>query len=202
MNKIIATAAAALALCASAAHADTNLVSNGSFEANQLGSGSWTVFANPVGWTTSGGSLELRNNVAGSAQDGNMYAELDGYGNMAISQTLSTVVGQTYTLSFWFSDRTGVAVDSNGISWSVGALSGLVNGPYNGTGNNVWQQFTTTFTATSTSTVLSFAGAGTSDSLGSSLDNISVTAVPEPATFGLMAAGLGLMGVVRRRRAR
>ena len=32
------------------------------------------------------------------------------------------------------------------------------------------------------------------------LDNVSVTAVPEPETYALFIAGLGLMGFVARRR--
>jgi hypothetical protein len=49
-------------------------------------------------------------------------------------------------------------------------------------------------------TDLTFAAIGTSDSLGTSLDNVSVTAVPEVETYAMMLAGLGLMGTIARRR--
>jgi len=45
-----------------------------------------------------------------------------------------------------------------------------------------------------------FHGTGRSDSLGGSLDNVSVTAVPEPESYAMMLAGLALMGTIARRR--
>ena len=48
---------------------------------------------------------------------------------------------------------------------------------------------------------LSFDHAG-ADNMGLMLDNVSVTAVPEPETYALMLAGLGLIGFSVRRRVR
>ena len=46
-----------------------------------------------------------------------------------------------------------------------------------------------------------FQAAGKGDSLGTSLDNVSLTAaVPEPQTYALMLAGLGAMVLLSRRR--
>jgi hypothetical protein len=48
---------------------------------------------------------------------------------------------------------------------------------------------------------LRFQATGTSDSFGGSLDAVSITTpVPEPEIYAMMAAGLGLMGFVARRR--
>jgi hypothetical protein len=57
------------------------------------------------------------------------------------------------------------------------------------------------FTAPSSSFVLSFQDA--SGSLPSGIiDNIILTAIPEPEIFGMMLAGFGLLGFVARRRTR
>ena len=49
--------------------------------------------------------------------------------------------------------------------------------------------------------VLAFRATGLNDSLGGSLDNVSLTAaVPEPGTYALMAAGLLALGFIARRR--
>ncbi|QYE36774.1 PEPxxWA-CTERM sorting domain-containing protein [Polymorphobacter megasporae] len=59
-----------------------------------------------------------------------------------------------------------------------------------------------TFHAKSTSQVLSFLSNGTPVGLPpiAVLDGVSVAAVPEPAMWGLMLVGFGLVGTAVRRR--
>ncbi len=206
MKKIFALAALA-AISATASAAGPNLIVDGSFEAVSQGAGTWSLTTDAP-WVTTAVSnnstvgLEVRNNAVGAAKLGNNYIELDGNENDKISQSFATVVGQTYNVSFWFSDRTGVAAGSEGWALSVGSLVAAVNGGgFNTSGGNQWQLFTGSFKATSTTTTFALSGTGTSDSYGTSIDGISVaSAVPEPATLGLLAAGLAVIGLSARRR--
>lgn len=211
MKKIIALAA--LAALSAGASAATNLITNGSFESTVVNAGSWNTYNSVPGWTittaagpASSHGLEIRNDVVGIAEDKNNFIELDGYENDKISQTLTgLVVGATYELSFWYSDRTGVAGSSQGwqasIGTGVGAFGAYEKGTsFNTSGGNQWREFTAIFTANSKSETFSLWGIGTSDSLGTSIDNISVIAVPEPGTLGLFAAGLAVLGLSARRR--
>lgn len=201
MKKHLVTALfSALPLLASASG---NLVVNGSFEDYAQAAGSYGLYGSGLGWTTAGpDGVEIRNNLVGTASDGVDFAELDTTGNSSIWQDISLVAGQTYLLTFDFSNRTDVDVASNGLSWSFAGLSGTVPAlAFNSSGDNQWSSFSVLVTAASTGlSTLQFTATGTSDSLGSSLDNISVTAVPEPASGALLLAGLGVLGLAARRR--
>ena len=212
MKKIIALAAlAAISATASAA----NLIADGSFESIAQAAGTWNVYqgVNLPGWTVTkaNGSatpngLEVRNNNAGTAEDGVNFIELDGYENDKISQSFATAVGKEYEVSFYFSDRAGVASASEGWAANVKTSGGslLAGSTFAGAlGDNgaSWHLATIDFTATSASTVFSIWATGTSDGYGTSFDNFSAVAVvPEPATLGLFAAGLAVLGLSSRRR--
>ena len=193
--------AAILAVIASSAHASTELITNGSFEAEVLADGTWATFANLTGWTGGSHGIELRNNVVGSAYDGHNFVELDTSANSSMTQTVATTAGALYNLSFAFSPRENLGIKSNGIKvfWD-----NVLVGSYKAAGGpngNVWSTESLVLTGTGSSSVLTFKAFGTSDSLGSSLDAVSLTtAVPEPETYAMLMAGLGMMGVVARRR--
>ena len=203
---------AAMSLASVSAFA-SNLVTDGSFEAQAQAASSWAIYSNIPGWTAvSPGQIELRNNVAGTAQDGVNFVELDANFNSAMQQVVTTVAGQSYALSFWYSSRpisayntafpgNTVPADSNGLTFNIGAGDVPVYvATENDMTDNDWKLYTTSFTATGATTTLTFTAVGTNDSYGTSLDNVILTAVPEPGEGALIIAGLlGIAGLARRR---
>src|SRR3954471_19566977 len=149
------------ALCSAAsAFASGNLLIDGSFESAVLPTGTYQYYEGTslYGWAAStgdGDAIEIRNNVVGTAQDGSYFAELDARHNNSMSQSFSTVVGQTYSLSFWYSNRAQddalnsvfpggvVPVSTQGLAFSVGAGSVAVPtiGTPNTTTDNQWQLY-------------------------------------------------------------
>lgn len=205
--KSIALAAAMTALAASAGFAAT--VQNGSFEdvsglANSgLNHGNFGVYNTIPGWTTASGSgIELQNNATlgeADAQDGNWYVELDSHANSSMYQDITFAKAGVYALSFWYAPRTSTPND-NGITYSLGDLVwGQIDDVY----PSSWREVTSQFTVANAGDTLrlTFAADGTSNSLGGFIDNVSIAAVPLPASaLLLMGAMAGLGGIARRRR--
>ena len=157
-----------------------NLISNGSFEAPIVTehNGQWQQFTPStagISWTVTGDSLELQRNILGGASDGSQHAELDAQGSVTISQTLDTVSGQTYEISFDYKARPNTASNTNGmnVTWN-----GVDIAP-NLTFGNTWQTHTVNATGTGSDTI-SFADASTSDGIGTFLDNVSVVRTTTP----------------------
>jgi len=195
MKRFITTALLAACTAFTGAQAATNLLVNGSFEAQAQANGSWNVYDHFAGWqTVSGSGIELRDNIAGGAFDGLNYVELDAYSNSAMAQTVNTVRGAEYSVSFAYSARAGVSAASNPIEvlWD-GTLLGSVTADGTRLSQHDWHNFSFTVLGTGLDT-LTFRAAGTSDSLGGSLDAVTLSAVPEPSTAALMFVALLLIG--------
>jgi len=188
-----------------------SLLINGSFESTTQTSGTWHVYPSIDGWTTTfGKGIEIRNNVAGSAQEGSNFVELDSHpnpGNSWMSQTFSSP-NSVLDISYWYAARPGTGKSTNGIEiWLNGTEIGNLFSPGDsgdGTDNTTWALYSAIVTGISGSNTLEFRAVGTSDTYGGSLDNVSVSAVqavPVPGTLGLLGLGLAAMGVLRRRKA-
>ena len=209
MKKILAIAVIGAGLVTAApAFATTNLVANGDFEngisvftsgyynVGPGGSGADHSVPTDFGWTVSEGNVDyIAYNGYGPAPIGGGSYGLDlvGYGSTGeISQTLTTAVGQVYDVSFHSKAHPGISGPTAAVNGAD--LSGTV------TGGTEWQTFTGSFTATGTSTDFSLAEIYGGSNGGVFLDNISVSAAPEPATWISMIFGFGLLGFMLRNR--
>lgn len=170
------------------------------------GTSSWDTWDALVGWRAqSGWGIEVQTNGTLpqiDAHSGNYYVELDSNNNSVMSQKVSLGRG-SYELSFYYSPRTSTLGD-NGINYWIAGLEGTVSGPSAGpppTAVGDWTQITARFTiAEADAFMLTFGATGEPNSLGGLIDTISISAVPLPASALLLLAGLGGLGIARRRR--
>lgn len=174
------------ALLGLGATAHANLVTNGGFETGNL-----------TGWTAFGG--QYTNVSTGGHSGAFKFEEFDNSGFATLQQSLATVAGTTYDLSFW--SRAYVDVGGNILRYQAG--SGPIATAVRTTS---WSQTTDSFVATGASTMLSFyieTDPGTATWL---LDDISVVAsssVPDSSNLVVFViAALGLVGFRKSLRVR
>ena len=210
----IATIAAVVALFAAgtASASPVNLITNGNFETVADGytfNSGFKVINNGssalTGWTVGASSVDLIRN-AYNAIDGYSVDMLGTPGPGFLSQSFSVIAGQTYNLSFDMARNSGGPA-GQGVAVSFGGVAGNFYSTA-AASNTLYSSNTLSFTAATTGlATLSFASAAKAGTpfdnfSGAVIDNVSVmAAVPEPETYAMLLAGLGLMGFLRRRKA-
>ena len=184
MTAIVLCAAALFSNAASAAE----LVINGGFETGSFSG--WTQ----IGDTTFNG---VASEIGNASTFGAFFGPVGTTGG--ITQNLSTLAGQMYTLSFAYLADGGTP---SSISATFGGSNvfALTNPP----ANTTYQTFSTNVTATSALTPISFSFRNDPGFIY--LDTVSVSsvsaAVPEPSTWAMMLVGFGAVGFAMRRRQR
>jgi hypothetical protein len=186
-----------------------NLIQNGNFSTGSFTS--WNASGSASIKTYWNGSL-INNpqnveypfaSISGATVGGYFAGFVNG--TSLLSQTFSTVVGQTYDVSFL-----GAGNDDRGVDYfraTIGTDRFVDYGSYAVLGQGVsrkgdvdlWKTYATSYTAVSTSTTLTFGVRVVDNAYG--VANVSVTAVPEPSTCALFGIGaIGLLMVLRRKK--
>jgi MYXO-CTERM domain-containing protein len=191
--------AAALASAAFCSHAAGNLLINGDFELNinDVGNGGYqTVNAGSsliTGWTVGGTSVDLILNNYGSINS--VSIDLAGSpGPGTLEQSFAQVAGETYTLTWQYfrnDPGTDLTVTFGGTTTTYTDVMTISSA--------ATASLTYTAATGGTGSVLFASGNG---SYGPTIDNVSVTAVPEPEGIVLALAGLGMLGAARARRSK
>jgi hypothetical protein len=169
-------------------------------------SGGLILYTSPISfgaWNVTAGSVDLLNNYPGlPCHSGTQCLDMDGSTNAAgtITTNFSYTAGVTYALSFWYAGNQRNA-NADTMNVTLGGQSTQLIVPY----LTAWTQGTLVFTpATNGTGALTFAHLG-SDNQGILLDDVTLQSrggaapIPEPATWAMMAGGLMLAGLLRRR---
>ena len=181
---------------------EDNLLVNGGFEAPVAPVGGWDEYDSGtpgLGWTVAWNGafvdapatakLELHNGVNGwLPYAGSQHAELDadwGYNDgeqasVSISQDVVTIPGATYDLNYAFSARPGTDAGENVLEVLVEGAPVQTQGPVAGAGNTSWATDSWSFVAADAMTTITFRDAGTPNTLGTFLDDVSLNCEEMP----------------------
>ena len=152
--------------------------------------------------------------VVQSAHEGDWFVDLNGtQGPGGLRQSLLTDPNQQYRIDFWMSGNPGpLGVTTSGGPKTLDVLwNGAVAGSFSYThlpgdqwSNLRWESHSVLVTGVGLSggfdTLEIRSTSNFHAAAGPFVDALSITAVPEPGTWAMLAAGLGLLGVVGARR--
>ncbi len=205
------TAAAILLGANSAFAAPVNLLTNGNFEQGPA-AGSFTTLGNGstaiTGWVVGGDSVDYIGTLWKDSTTGSGHSvDLSGNNPGTLSQSVSLVSGQAYTVKFRLSAnpdgpdtpfaKVNVSISGNPVNIDASFNTALAS--YS---NMRWTDVVFNFVATGTSGTLTFASL-TGSAYGPAIDDVSLTAVtPIPGAvvlFGSALGGLGFLGYRRRK---
>jgi hypothetical protein len=194
-----------------------NIVADSGFESADPGAlpGDFNVFVS--GQSIDGGAWNVTQGTIGVDTstffvfDGQKSVLLDGdnSGPDSLTQTLATVAGQTYAISFWANSD---VANSLSVTFGGTEVDGIPTSvPQNGfpgsdplSNSSLFVLLTGTATAVSSSTDLTITGTAfptISSGVTIEIDDVSVASVPEPSAFALAAIGaIGIAGYALLRR--
>ena len=205
--RLLALSAAIVGVCA-AGPASAQIVQNCSFEDPLVTDNFDTAPPQPIAdWMVTSGSVDLIGSYW-QAHDGSQSIDLNGLGPGTLSQDVTLQTGQLYGLSFWVSGnpdgepltKTFDFSISNTAPATVANVNFFVVAPPQSRENMNWEQRQFFFVAGAGTHTLTFRSTTLASAYGPALDDVSITAIPEPATTALLLSGFGLMGFVARRR--
>ena len=156
------------------------------------------------GWTVSSGNVDWIKGYWQSSDGDGFSVDLNGDQPGAISQTIDTEIGKTYTLTFDMSGNPDNGSDLRLILADTGGdpttFAYNLDVSSNSRGTMNWTPQSLNFTATGAATTITFASGSLNCCYGAAIDNVAIAdAVPEPSSWALMLTGFLGMGTVLRR---